>query len=42
MNVYTAPTLLDVAGAVEALSELSLDGAGQMESARARGANGAC
>jgi hypothetical protein len=27
MNVYTDPSLLDVAGALEALRELSLDGA---------------
>jgi hypothetical protein len=29
MNVYTDPSLLDVAGALEALPELSLDGAVQ-------------
>jgi len=35
MNVYTDPELLDVAGAVEALPELSLSNEGQAKPERA-------
>jgi len=40
MNVYTDPTLLDVAGAIEALPDLSLDGAQHAKAAKATGTDG--
>lgn len=35
MNVYTDPSLLDVAGALETLPDLCLNGAAQAKDARA-------
>ena len=35
MNVYTGPTLLDVAGALEALPDLSVGGEAQADAGQA-------